>query len=145
MEREKFKSCVTYRFGRKLWKFGGCVRKATASRSLPTNPPSMQSWNTTERIQALVKSSHGIHDTMKTRAHGPSRFFASKPRDNKEDRIAPLEWIVAQGYNVGLEVALGKNFASFFVPREAKKLKSEFSPCLFIDAPVAQLDRARLS
>ncbi len=58
---------------------------------------------------------------------------------------APVEWIVAQGYNVGLEEALGKQFVLLFVSRDAKELKSEFFTCLFINAPVAQLDRARLS
>lgn len=39
---------------------------------------------------------------------------------------APVEWIVAQGYNIGLEEALGKNLVSLLVSRDAKKLKSEF-------------------
>ncbi len=40
----------------------------------------------------------------------------------------PVEWIVAQGYNVGLEVARGKNSVGLFVSRDAKTLQSEFFP-----------------
>ena len=61
------------------------------------------------------------------------------------NRSGPVEWFAAHGYNLGFELATVEILVSQLVTRDAIELQNEVFSRVFIDAPVAQLDRARLS